>query len=573
MLTFNNDNIFTGYLKQLLATFNLPKFIVYTQEQQNFAKNYKERLAAAQKNTDDSFESVKKELQRQLKNNLISKQEYDRLFEEIRQNWRACTLNNEKECKKEANLIVSTKIHNKVPSIEENWELNKYPQVLNYTPYIKDNLIQYYLNGAWYDSHIGFEENLSHYSKVHKDNNNKYRTQYVYNKKYRNWTKNLTIKNNIYDSYTHEYLGDYLRFHRDYTNLDLMPLYNCFSNRLCSNLNIKIELNGYTAKFNSLDNRYKIYMVPIKFFKDYTFALSSEYAIEMFCGSFDQYLNDGKQEDLEEELLARLIKKTYCCFNYMQFNKPELYTKLNDFLNELSDDELSKLSLFEDTLKLFIKVPVNNKSSLVILEGNYTAYAKSYLSTTISPTTIKQTDEINTGRPQKLIIQQCTCGNTPCTCVKQTTQKTNHIAINLDGNLDNLSRKLITPLQLLRTDTGTSYPFADRLIEYLIGNNITHLDDIADNTKRVNIACKMAADGIVDIPTISFWNDSARVLFYNFINKKHDTFEINHDILGYVDKDVENLFSFKIDNTKTTTLAQTDIYEEPAVVRMVENYE
>jgi hypothetical protein len=83
----------------------------------------------------------------------------------------------------------------------------------------------------------------------------------------------------------------------------------------------------------------------------------------------------------------------------------------------------------------------------------------------------------------------------------------------------------------------------------------------------------MAADGIVDIPTISFWNDSARVLFYNFINKKHDTFEINHDILGYVDKDVENLFSFKIDNTKTTTLAQTDIYEEPAIVRMVENYE
>jgi hypothetical protein len=149
-------------------------------------------------------------------------------------------------------------------------------------------------------------------------------------------------------------------------------------------------MNNYVAHFNTLDKRYKIYMVPLKFFKDYTIALSSEYAVEMFCGSFDHYLNDGKQEDLEEELLERLIKRTYCCFNSMQFDTPRLYTKLNEFLHQLTENELAKLSLFEDTIKLFIKIPVKNKSSIVILEGNYLNYSNSYLSTTILPTSVKQ---------------------------------------------------------------------------------------------------------------------------------------------------------------------------------------
>jgi len=36
MLKYNNTHIVTGYIKQLLATFNLPKFRVYTKEHQQY---------------------------------------------------------------------------------------------------------------------------------------------------------------------------------------------------------------------------------------------------------------------------------------------------------------------------------------------------------------------------------------------------------------------------------------------------------------------------------------------------------------------------------------------------------
>lgn len=106
---------------------------------------------------------------------------------------------------------------------------------------------------------------------------------YLYNKPDLNDTKTLKITNNIYDSYTHEYFGDYLRFQRDYNNFDLMPLYNCFSNRVCGKYekNLSIEyMEGTTKKsidikLSANDKSSKIYMLPVKLFKEYTIAIES----------------------------------------------------------------------------------------------------------------------------------------------------------------------------------------------------------------------------------------------------------------------------------------------------------
>ena len=397
---------------------------------------------------------------------------------------------------------------------------------MRYIPYIKDGKIQvcmptvrevdgelkiFHTADDWKDCHIKYS--LDHDNTHNAEADLSLKKGYVYNLKILNYTKNLKITNNIYDSYTHEYLGDFLRFHRDYKNINLMPLYNCFSNRLCPELDINIAVtNTYTAEFKTTDERYKIYMVPVKFFKNYTIAIDSIYAVEMCCGLFGQY-------PYSAQLNNRLAALTYTCYNTMQFNRPELFTSVNKLsaLTSLLDD--SELSQHEDDLKLFIKLPIDNTSSITILEGDYTEYN------------------------DRNITQEIT---TPGLLDKRLVTTLNNTVINFEyGEFDNLEN-LITPLQLLKANTNESYPFADRLIEYLVGNVVTPEDEIGDNIKRAKVVAEknIVDRKIINIIPDEIWTPVLRYIYYNYMVNNKNLKSVNQDTLGYVDKDVEKFYSY-----------------------------
>lgn len=74
-----------------------------------------------------------------------------------------------------------------------------------------------------------------------------------------------------YDYKTHERLGQYLRNLRDMYGLNLMPLYNCFSNQPLENHVIRNRRILKTSDTGDV----KIYKVPIRFNQDYTIAIEN----------------------------------------------------------------------------------------------------------------------------------------------------------------------------------------------------------------------------------------------------------------------------------------------------------
>ena len=456
----------------------------------------------------------------------------------------------------EKDVLIST-VRQEVPNYANGGSALEYVSYMRYIPYIKDNKIQIYAptiktktettivdgkeitedktviqysDNDWKPYHAAYG---SEHSKVHNKNANIHTPKgYAYNLKIRNYTKNLKIQNNVYDSYTHEYLGDYLRFQRDYRNINLMPLYNCFSNTLCQRLDIsfdvvedvidnvtnKVTKKGYVAKFDTRETNYKIYMIPIKLFQKYTIAIDCFTDVEVCCGFYGKYQYGSAYDTIAED--------TYRCFNSMLFNKPVLYDPTAGLKKYLDPRHPLEIAQHETDLKLFIKLPISNKSSIVILEGDYTEY-------------------------------------TPSTIIKRSPAKddnfivvNNHTQVNFDGDLDENIKHLVTPLQLLAQNTGISYPFADRLIEYLVGNAVTPVDDISDNIKRAKKVINAKTNALRDDEGV--WEKIMQLILYNYASNNFNV-RINHDILGYVDKDTESYSNGSI--SQPETISNADIYD------------
>lgn len=382
---------------------------------------------------------------------------------------------------------------------------------------------------------------------------------YIYNKKCLNITHNLINSSLIYDSNTHKYLGEYLRFIRDYKHLDLMSMYNCITNEFPTNMNLTFksthvdehfdyyyeratitdksdpsgaanfdvsttegdsdnfywlatksvnELN-LNVEMNSSSGDYTIYMANVSAFHDYTISIDCSEKIELFAGYYNNGLYTVTNTDSNKS--EDFYKNTYEQHTSSRHQHPFVYKKLNNsslFTKERLDHNYN--------LYLFIKVPSNCKSSIVVLEGDYLSscnYVKSDNSTYRSlmiPDRMIRNSELST------------VDKVPCYEVGE----------------------YISRPQLLSMSSETTYPFADRLVEYLVENTITELDSIRDDIVRVqktyvstkfNETYKFSLD---NIEHYGVWDEKLRQLTYRLAistNKINSKF----DVIGYIDKDME----------------------------------
>ena len=316
-------------------------------------------------------------------------------------------------------------------------------------------------------------------------------SNYYFNKELLNLTRNLEIRNLIYDTYTHVYLGEFLRFIRDYLNLDLMSLYNCFTNKTANNINI----NKNNIIFNSNSTDCVIFEIPIKYDKQYTIAIDCSTKIELLpC-----ILTDNSLKIKDEDIYVN----NYQTISNSLFKKPFIYSSPKK-------QDLGRVNWYEKerNLKLLLKVPSNCTSSIVILEGDYRLNANVIIST-------------------------------------HYKEKVTKVVFDNNKNISKLT--LPTKSQLLYLNTKTVNLLADKLVAYLLQNVITHIDAVTNNIKYVQH--KLIEMGYLDKNKNMYfgvWDDNIRKAIYQLAKntsiKNTKIIDNSFDLLFYVDKDIEKIF-------------------------------
>lgn len=375
---------------------------------------------------------------------------------------------------------------------------------------------------------------------------------YVFGEEYFGVTGNYQSKILGYDATTHFYLGQYLRMMRDIFDLDMMPFYNCFANELIADVNFDETGNVYSE--NTSNSIYKVLSVPVRFGKTYMISIDSDLPVEMVCAIYGSKgiikeltnnLNSIKNESdigLEDSPKHNTYKK----YLRMQFQQPVFYNTISwhqlysqfqlengHVINNSAYDQ--RLGQFEKYLRLLIKIPKNNKSSVVVIEGDYPVinnlpepsntsnitWSNKYLnSTTINSKTVSG----NWIRPE--VIQN----------------------FNNNPEAEMQTEPLFSPLSLLQINDGNIYAFSDRLVEYLVQNVINQLDTFTKDIERVQRYSKSEINQLKNnsrytgavVPGV--WDKDFQRYLFDLV-KNSNIIEKKLDLTGYVDKDTESVIT------------------------------
>ena len=306
-----------------------------------------------------------------------------------------------------------------------------------------------------------------------------------------NITHKFVSNTSYYDQQTHKYLGEYLRCLRDIYNLDLMSLYNCFNYNFADNVTLSLDKNNQVLQQKS--DKFKVILIPIKYNKTYTIALDSSFPILLKSILYDKVLLKNTSGDLFTDLLQEDVRQVASC----SFQNPITYSISNiipDISKGISVEKSKELQDFESRLYLAIQVPNSFNSKLVVLEGDF--------SNAVNHKTI------NAEYLQKL-------------------------------SEPNISRIFTSKPSLLETTDPEQCPFSDKLISYLLRYTIDTREYIDDNVSRIEDAIQYSPNPKHFVKGV--WDTDLRYNLYKlYLRIKDRPYLDNTDILGFVDKDIED---------------------------------
>ena len=324
---------------------------------------------------------------------------------------------------------------------------------------------------------------------------------YKFDSSYPGFTSTYSSINDGYDSKTHYYLGNYLRYIRDLHDINLMPFYNCYNGEYVTDIFINTSTtttiaNGTevtTIKHSIIQSDpnvrgKKVVSIPVKFGETYSIFVDCGTEVEIMCGF---YGNKGYISPTQTPAVEIKTENKYVSLKYTSFRDGFTYTTPKP---EKSTYPYTRF------FRMFIQLPLNTESSIVVLEGDYTT---------------KDTAAID---------------NFPTKARQNQT--------------------LLSDLSLTQIAGSVSYAFSDRLIEYLTYNVITSEETITQNISRVqqyassliNAKLNHTEPFNISLSTPDVWDTKLQTYLFN-LAKESKYIQNKLDLTGYVDKDVEQVIT------------------------------
>lgn len=349
---------------------------------------------------------------------------------------------------------------------------------------------------------------------------------YEFGKKYPNTTDNYIPLQSYYSTELHEHLGNYLRNYSEYYKINLMGLYNCFSNRLVSSISLPLSdgnPNNKDVWYTSpgIRNDCTITCFPIQVDGSYTIkiygSVRGDILIQPIFYNGSTFVKIGGDNRAGAVIFPT---STYGYSNTITYTfNEDVYKKLlNDPGGKPVSISYARLLQNQKYLYLFIQVPVVENLRISVIENS----------------------------------------------------EFFNVVNNSLLNLSNISYNV---------------PFSDRLLEFLVGNVITREDPIKQNITRIqnliniinptaNTANKedykqftkysSAPDeggkllpippynniistnkGYAPIPGL--YDGDLRIILYDYLSNgvqdASDNYKGIPDFTGYVDKDVEQILT------------------------------